>query len=763
MGKTLVLAEKPSVARDIARILGSRTGGEGCMTGDRYIVTWALGHLVTLADPEVYNKDYKTWSLESLPMLPTKMQLVVIKESSRQFNIVQGLLKRPDVTDIVIATDAGREGELVARWILIKAGCKKPARRLWISSQTDKAVREGFSNLRPADDYYNLFLSAEARSEADWLVGLNVTRALTCKHNASLSAGRVQTPTLAMIVAREQEIKSFVPKEFFNIRAQFVGRGQNAGGALLSGSAQNTGGARPAGNSQLAAFSATWTGAGGQTRLADRAAAEAVLERVSGKQGVISEIQKQYKHKAPPAAYDLTELQRDANRKYAYSAKETLSIMQSLYEHHKVLTYPRTDSRYITDDIVPTLPERLRSIAVGPYRELALPLARMRPLSTKYIVDNNKVSDHHAIIPTDEPVNLQNLSPFERNVYDLVVRRFLAVLMPAFEYEETKMTVLVGKERFSAKGKIIRAPGWKAAYGQTVDSDDDEEDDSDVKEQSLPQIQQGNRLNIKSASLLPGKTKPPARYNEATLLTAMENPGGKEMSAEMRAILKNTSGLGTPATRADIIEKLFSSFYVERRGKEIVPTSKGIQLVGLVPEDLRSAELTAKWEQELALISKGKVRKNDFITQMRDYASGLVSAVAASGAKYTHDNLTREKCPDCGKFLLDVAGKKGKMLVCPDRECGYRKSVTMQTNARCPNCHKKLDMRGEGDKRMFVCICGYRERLSDFENRRKESGASKRDTENFLRNQDKQNSSASNSALALQLAKWAEQNDREES
>ena len=731
MGKTLVLAEKPSVAKDIARVLGCRQGSEGCMIGDRYIVTWALGHLVTLADPETYNKEYKTWSLESLPMLPSKMQLVVIKETSKQFNIVQGLLKRADVTDVVIATDAGREGELVARWILIKAGCNKPAKRLWISSQTDKAVRDGFQDLKPAAEYYNLFLSAEARSEADWLVGLNVTRALTCRHNASLSAGRVQTPTLAMIVAREQEIKNFVPKEFYNIKAAFAG------------------------------FNATWAGANGQTRLFDKAAAEAVIENASGKQGAVTEIHKQYKHKAPPAAYDLTELQRDANRKYAYSAKETLSIMQSLYERHKLLTYPRTDSRYITDDIIPTLPDRLRGMAVGQYRELALQLIKTRPLETKYIVDNSKVSDHHAIIPTEEPLNLQYLTPEERNIYDLVARRFLAVLMPAFEYEETKLAVLIGKERFNARGKIVRSPGWKAAYGQTVSDEDEDEEDNDDKEQSLPQLMQGDKLDVKSLSLVTGKTKPPARYNEATLLTAMENPGGKEMSADVRAILKTTSGLGTPATRADIIEKLFSAFSIERRGKEIVPTSKGMQLVGLVPEDLRSAELTAKWEQELALISKGQVKKGDFIAEMRDYASKLVSAVAASDAKYTHDNVTREKCPDCGKFLLDVAGKKGKMLVCPDRECGYRKSVTFQTNARCPNCHKKLEMRGEGDKRMFVCICGHRERVADFEKRRTDSGASKRDTENFLRNQSNQGAGAGSSALAEQLAKWAEmQKDR---
>ena len=728
MGKSLVLAEKPSVAKDLARVLGCRQKGEGCMVGDRYIVTWALGHLVTLADPEVYSKDYKTWSLETLPMLPAKMQLVVIKESSKQFNIVQKLLRRADVSDVIIATDAGREGELVARWILVKAACKKPAKRLWISSQTDKAIREGFQTLRPADDYYNLFLSAEARSEADWLVGLNITRALTCKHGASLSAGRVQTPTLAMIVAREQELKTFVPKDYYTIKAQFGG------------------------------FSATWLSAGGQSRLSNKADAEAVLQKVSGKEGTVTDIQKQYKHKAPPAAYDLTELQRDANRKFAYSAKETLSIMQSLYEYHKLLTYPRTDSRYITDDIAPTLPGRLRSVAVGPYKELALALAKTRPLTTRYIVDNNKVSDHHAIIPTDEPVDLAYLRPEERNIYDLVVRRFLAVLSPAFEYEETKLTVTVGKERFAAKGKMIRASGWKAAYDKDI-SDDEEDDDSDVREQSLPQIRQGSKLDMKSCDIVTGKTKPPARYNEATLLTAMENPGGKEMSADMRAILKTTSGLGTPATRADIIEKLLSSFCIERRGKEIVPTSKGIQLVGLVPEDLRSAELTAKWEQELALISRGAAQKKAFIDQMRTYASDLVSAVAASDATYVHDNVTRDKCPDCEKFLLEVKGKKGVMRVCPDRECGYRKNLSMQTNARCPNCHKRLEMRGEGEKRLFVCICGHREKLSDFEKRRSESGASKRDTEHYLRNQNKQNDDQGNSALASQLAKWMEQQD----
>jgi DNA topoisomerase-3 len=752
LGKSLILAEKPSVGREIAKILGCRQSAEGYIAGDRYVVTWALGHLVTLADPEHYNKELKTWSLETLPMLPPRMQLVIIKKTGKQFNIVQGLLKRADVSEIIIATDAGREGELVARWILMKAGCRKPAKRLWISSQTDKAVREGFKALKPAGDYDSLFQSAEARAEADWLVGLNVSRALTCKHNASLSAGRVQTPTLAMIVAREQEIKNFVPKDYYTVKAHFDG------------------------------FSALWVGENNQSRLFDKAKAEAIVRKAAGQTGVVSDVSKQARSQGPPAAYDLTELQRDANRKYGYSAKQTLDIMQSLYERHKLLTYPRTDSRYITDDIVSTLPDRLRSVAVGPYRDAALSLDRSRPLSVRYLVNNNKVNDHHAIIPTDEPVKLMNLTSEERSIYDLVVRRFLAVLSPPYEYEETKLTVTVGKERFFAKGKTVKVMGWKLAYGSSIDDRDGESymdagegdgavggvgtgTETDLKEQTLPQLQKGNKQELKSCTLESGKTKPPARYTEATLLTAMENPKDMKVSEEVRAVLKTTSGLGTPATRADIIEKLFSSFYVERHGKEIVPTSKGIQLMSLVPEDLRSAALTGKWEQELALISRGKSKKDAFIADMRTYTTKLVAAVAAANIKYVHDNMTREKCPECGKFLLEVnqskkSGQKGVMRICPDRECGYRKNIAVSTNARCPHCHKKMELRGEGEKRAFFCVCGHRERLSSFEKRRANEGggASKSEVQRYLQTQNRldKRDGGGETALAIQLAKWKE-------
>ncbi len=718
MGKILVLAEKPSVGRELAKVLNCNQSGSGCLVGNKYIVTWALGHLVTLADPETYGDKYKTWSLETLPMLPNKMELVVIKETSKQFGIVKSLLKSSDVDELVIATDAGREGELVARWIIIKAGFAKPIKRLWISSQTDKSIKDGFNNLKPGREYENLYKSAECRAEADWLIGLNVTRALTCKHNAQLSAGRVQTPTLAMIVERENEIKRFVPKDYWTINANVSG------------------------------FSLQWQDkAGGQTRLFNKQQAEEILSKVKGQDGNVIEVKKEAKEEQPPLAYDLTELQRDANRKYSYSAKQTLGIMQKLYETHKIVTYPRTDSRYITEDIVPTLPERLKSISVGPYAEAVRVLLRGRIKTTKRLVDGSKVTDHHAIIPTEQPVNLSELDREERNIFDLVAKRFIAVLSPAFEYEQTTVKVDVAGELFQAKGKIVKSKGWKSVYeGQpSEDNNPDEEQD-----QNLPDVKKGDRLKNNSVQLVNGKTKPPARYTEATLLTAMEHPGKFIENDALREAMDKTSGLGTPATRADIIEKLFNTFCMERRGKEIHPTSKGIQLIDMVPVDLKSPELTAKWEQRLTLISKGISNPGEFVNEMKNYAAKLVSNVIAGSGVFKHDNMTREKCPECSKYLLEVNGKKGKMLVCQDRECGFRKGLSMVSNARCPECHKKMDIRGEGENKGFFCSCGYREKLEAF-NKRKGEQVSKRDVGQFL---DQQEDKGINSALAEALAKW---------
>lgn len=725
MAKTLVLTEKPSVAKDIARVLGCKRSGNGCIVGDKYIVTWALGHLVTLADPEAYDDKYKSWRMEDLPMLPGRMKLVVIGQTSKQFKAVSSLLSSAEVSDIVIATDAGREGELVARWIIQKANCRKPMRRLWISSQTDKAIKEGFASLKPSSQYDNLYRSAQCRAEADWLVGLNVTRALTCKHNAQLSAGRVQTPTLAMIVRREEDILRFRPKDYFTVKADF------------------------------GEYTALYKDGKGQARFADAAAAKEVADSVRGKRGVLSEVKKVYRFKAPPAAYDLTELQRDANKKYGYSAKQTLSLMQSLYETHKLLTYPRTDSRYITKDVAATLPERLRAIAIGPYKDAASAVLRSKPIQTKYIVNDAKVTDHHAIIPTEQYVDLNKLSREERHIYDLVVRRFIAVLSAPFEYDEVQVKITVGKYNFYTKGQSVKSAGWRALYDSSL-ADDDDDAEPDLAAQRLPALSQGAAAAVKEVKVCAGKTSPPARYTEATLLTAMENPASQVEDGRLRDALKTAGGLGTPATRADIIEKLFNSFYIERRGREIFPTSKGRQLIGIVPPDLKSAELTAKWEQQLSLIAEGKANDRKFIEEMRGYASSLVQAVKSSTAEYKHDNMTREPCPQCGKYLLEVNGKKGKMLVCQDRDCGYRKSISVITNARCPECHKKLEMRGEGDKKAFFCVCGYREKLSDFEKRKESSGAGKRDVAKYMQQQAKQKPAGN--ALADQLAKWMEEN-----
>ena len=721
MGKTLVLTEKPSVGREVAKILNCNQKGNGCFVGSKYIVVWALGHLVTLADPELYDEKYKTWKMEDLPMLPAKMDLVVMKETSKQFGVVKNLMKMPEIDDLIIATDAGREGELVARWIIKKAGWRKPIKRLWISSLTERAIKEGFNNLKPGRDYEPLFAAAECRAEADWLIGLNVTRALTCKYNAQLSAGRVQTPTLAMVVERENEIKQFVPKDYWSINV------------IANG------------------FTLRWQDKNGQTRIFDKNKADELVGKVTGQPGEILEVKKEAKKELPPLAYDLTELQRDANRKYGFSAKTTSSVMQQLYESHKLVTYPRTDSRHISEDIVPTLPERLKSIAQGPYVDFARSILRNKLIITKRFVDGSKVTDHHAIIPTEQPATLSRLSSEELKIYDLIVRRFIAVLSPAFEYEQTTVKAAIKGEIFTTQGRIVKLKGWRNVYtgsGSLEDEGDDRE-----AEQTLPDIRKGELLKNLSVKLVASKTKPPARHTEATLLSAMEHPGKLIEDQKLRETMDQSHGLGTPATRAEIIEKLFNSFYMNRQGKEIIPTSKGIQLIGLVPPELKSPELTAKWEQQLTEISKARASSQTFMTGIRGYATQLVSTVIGSAQTFKHDNLTRNKCPDCGKFLLQVKGKKGEMLVCQDRECGYRKGLSQTSNARCPECHKKMEMKGDGENKLFTCACGHREKLSAFTKRREaeKGNINKKEVSSFLQNQ--QDSGLVNTALADALAK----------
>ncbi len=719
MSKILVLAEKPSVGRDIARVLNCNKKGNGFLEGEKYVVTWALGHLVTLAEPEAYDEKYKSWRMEDLPMLPSHLKLVVIKESGRQYSVVKEQMYRKDVNQIVIATDAGREGELVARWIIEKAQVKKPLKRLWISSVTDKAIKEGFNNLRPGKEYENLYASAVSRAEADWLVGINGTRALTCKYNAQLSCGRVQTPTVAMIAKREDEIRQFKSKDYYGITAL-------ANGLKLTWQDSRT--------KDFKTF--------------DKDKCDNILTKVKNKNAEVVEVDKAYKKSFPPLLYDLTELQRDANKKFGFSAKETLSIMQRLYENYKLLTYPRTDSRYIPTDVVDTLRDRVKAVCVYPYSKMASNVLKSPIKGNKSFVDNSKVSDHHAIIPTEQKVNLGELSDRERKIYDLVVKRFLAVLYPPFEYEQTTIKAKIGEETFIARGKVVKSQGWKEVYENNYE---DEDSKDDVKEQLLPSINKGDILKVTSVSQTKGETKPPAPFNEASLLSAMENPV-KYMNTSNKDLIKTigeTGGLGTVATRADIIEKLFNTFLIEKRGKDIFVTSKGRQLLDLVPKELKSPELTAQWEQKLICIAKGT------LNEMRTYADEVVNEIKESDGKFRPDNLTRNKCPQCGKFMLEVNGKRGKMLVCQDRECGYRRSISRTTNLRCPTCHKKLEIKGEGEGQIFVCSCGYREKLSVFNERRKKkrSNLSKREVSNYLREQKKENTEPINTELADALSK----------
>ena len=732
--KSLVIAEKPSVARDIARVLRCGRNQNGALEGDQYIVTWGLGHLVTLADPEDYDPKYKTWKMEDLPMMPEQFKLEVIKQTGKQFSAVKAQLHRKDVGEIIIATDAGREGELVARLILEKTGCRKPIKRLWISSVTDKAIKDGFAKLKNGHEYDNLYDAAMCRAEADWLVGINATRALTCKYNAQLSCGRVQTPTLAIIASREEEIKNFVPKSYYGIAAK----------------------------SQTPPLTLTWRDDKSKSfRSFDKERVEGIMKKIeagSG-QGLVTEVKRIPKKMYAPQLYDLTELQREANRKFNYSAKETLNIMQRLYENHKVLTYPRTDSRYLSSDIVPSIKERLEACGVGPYRKLAGRLMNQKIVAKPSFVDDKKVSDHHAIIPTEQFVQLDHMTVEERKIYDLVVRRFIAVLYPPFEYEQTELTVELAGENFAAKGRIVKSAGWREVYeGQDDDEDDGEDSErQEIRAQKLPDIKRGDRIPKLSVTMTEGKTKPPAPFNEATLLSAMENPTAYMESKDkaMAKTLGETGGLGTVATRADIIEKLFSSFLLEKRGKDICLTSKAKQLLTLVPEDLRKPELTADWEMRLSKIADGKLKRAAFMKDIRSYSNELISQIKSGEGQFRHDNVTSTKCPVCGKRMLLVKGKNSEMLVCQDRECGHRETIARTSNARCPVCHKKMELRGKGDSQIFVCKCGYKEKLSSFKDRRAKEGAgvSKKDVAKYLNQQKKEAEAPINSAFADAFAK----------
>ncbi|OBZ07516.1 DNA topoisomerase III [Bacillus sp. FJAT-27264] len=703
--KVLVLAEKPSVAREIARVMGCKEKQKSYIEGPKYIVTWALGHLVGLAEPEDYNNKFATWALEDLPILPEKAKLKVLRETSQQYKAVQHLMKRQDVGELIVATDAAREGELLARWIMNMAGWKKPFRRLWISSQTDKAIKEGFAALRPGKDFDRLYESARCRAEADWMIGLNVTRALTCKFGAPLSAGRVQTPSLGMIMDRENEITSFRSQDFETLSADF------------------------------GHFQAGWRANGGDGRIFDKEKTKALSEKLTGRNGRISKVQKSEKSEPHPLAYDLTELQRDANRKFGFSAKQTSSVLQRLYEQHKLVTYPRTDSRYLSSDMTGTLKERLDSVAVGPYATLARPLLRKPLPITKRIVDDSKVSDHHAIIPTEQTVLLNGLSTEERKLYDLIVRRFISLFYPPARYDAVAVTVQVEGESFHVKGTTVKDAGWREVYGGDMSNDDEDENAADEPAASgvkLPELREGETVTVRRCMVKAGRTQPPKRHTEASLLTQMEK-----------------HGLGTPATRADIIEKLVSSDTIERQGNQLHPTGKGKQLIGLVSPQLRTPDLTARWEAELEKIARGQGRPEPFLQGIRSMAQELVSGVKTSTAEYKPHKVSSSHCPECGTRLLEKKSKRGKMLICPADSCGYTRSGEKRlSNRRCPQCHKKMELK-EGKAGLYVqCLgCGITETMD-----KDHKHVNKREQQKLVQQYSKQESIGSNLGELLKAA-----------
>ena len=583
MGMICVLAEKPSVARDIARVLGANTPGKGCLKGGGYVVTWAVGHLVTQVNPEEIDARWKTWRQDTLPMLPENIPLKVIAQSRDQFQCVKTILNAPQVDSVICATDAGREGELIFRRIYQMAGCRKPFRRLWISSMTEEAIAEGFANLRDGADYDGLYASALCRSDADWLVGMNGSRAFTLRYDSLLSVGRVQTPTLSILVKRALEIRNFVPENYWEVQADFGG------------------------------YRGTWIDKDGKTRIPDEKTAKEIVSAVTGREGEVLEVSTERKRVPPPLLYDLTTLQREANARYGFTAQKTLNLAQALYEKHKLLTYPRTDSRYLSHDMRPKVQGILKGMP-EPLRALVLSLDKAVDPG-KRVYDDAKLTDHHAIIPTGRRPG--TLTADEQKLYEMVARQLIAAFYPDMEYDAMSAVTGVGEHKFLSRGRAVIAQGWQAANPPLRSKPKKGEE-----EQALPQLQKGQRVPVKSAKAVAKKTTPPSPYTENTLLAAMENAGKFVENEELRRQMKER-GLGTPATRAAIIERLIAVDYVRREKKALIPTDKGIRLIAVAPEQLSSPETTGRWEKGLSDIAAGKMDPNRFMQSIRRYCAFL--------------------------------------------------------------------------------------------------------------------------------------------
>ena len=627
--KTLVIAEKPSVGRDISKVLKCTQKGDGFLQGEKYIVSWAIGHLVTLCEPEDYDVSLKKWSKNTLPIMPHQIKLKGISETKKQLIILKNLMNAKEVNHIICATDSGREGELIFRYIYDITKCKKSFSRLWISSMTDSAIKEGFQNIKSGSEYDNLYFSAKCRSEADWLVGINATRAFTIQYNTLLSIGRVQTPTLGIIVEKQKEINKFEVKEYWEVSAEF------------------------------GSYRGTWIDAKTKdSKILEKDKADKIAKKVTKKKGKVKKIETERKKQLPFLLYDLTELQRDSNRKFGFSAQKTLSVAQDLYEKRKAITYPRTDSRYLGSDMIPKLSKILENLekqeTYAEYAKYVLSLAKL-PV-TKRIADGSKVTDHHAIIPTNGKASITAMSADERKVYDLVVRRYISVFYPAYVYDITKIVSEVEEESFLTKGTTIIEMGFMELYKEDKSKKRAEEEDI------LPNVKEGEDIYLEKAKVLTKKTQPPKPYTEATLLSAMENAGRFVEDEELKETLKE-SGLGTPATRASIIERLISVGYLERKGKTLIPTEKGMKLIEILPDEMKSPETTGKWEKGLSSIAKGKMSSEKFMGSILKYVNYIVEASNKSNISMQFPEDKRKvkvsqnkiaDCPKCGTgYILE--------------------------------------------------------------------------------------------------------------
>ena len=645
MGMICVLAEKPSVARDIARVLGANTPGKGCLKGGGYVVTWAVGHLVTQVNPEEIDTRWKTWRQDTLPMLPENIPLKVIAQSRDQFQCVKTILNAPQVDSVICATDAGREGELIFRRIYQMAGCRKPFRRLWISSMTEEAIAEGFANLRDGADYDGLYASALCRSDADWLVGMNGSRAFTLRYDSLLSVGRVQTPTLSILVKRALEIRNFVPENYWEVQADFGG------------------------------YRGTWIDKDGKTRIPDEKTAKEIVSAVTGREGEVLEVSTERKRVPPPLLYDLTTLQREANARYGFTAQKTLNLAQALYEKHKLLTYPRTDSRYLSHDMRPKvqgilkgMPEPLRALVLSPDKAVD---------PGKRVYDDAKLTDHHAIIPTGRRPGA--LTADEQKLYEMVARQLIAAFYPDMEYDAMSAVTGVGEHKFLSRGRAVIAQGWQAANPPLRSKPKKGEE-----EQALPQLQKGQRVPVKSAKAVAKKTTPPSPYTENTLLAAMENAGKEDMPDDAER-----KGIGTPATRSGIIEKLVSSGFVERRKSKkitnLLPTSTGTALITVLPEQLQSPQLTAEWEHRLKEIERGEIAPDSFMDGIAAMLHELVQTykpIPGTEVLFPSGREVVGKCPRCGAEVTESP----KGFFCENRACSF----VLWKNSRFFTAKKKV-------------------------------------------------------------------------